>query len=164
MAAEALPELHPDLAPAAFLLGHWHGNGHGDYPSIDAFHFRQRLSFTHDGRAFLHYLSRTWLTDESGEDIRPAALETGFLRLRAGGDVEALLAHATGVAEVYYGRAKGGRLEMSTDAVVRTTSAKEYVAGRRLYGLVDGELMWAFDMAAMGSGLQPHIWARLQRD
>ena len=37
-----------------------------------------------------------------------------------------------------------------TDAVVRTESAKEYVAGKRLYGYVDGDLLYAFDMAAMG--------------
>ena len=50
-----------------------------------------------------------------------------------------------------------------TDAVVRTESAKEYVAGKRLYGLVEGDLLYAYDMAAMGQELQPHTWARLQR-
>ena len=47
---------------------------------------------------------------------------------------------------------------------MRTASAKEYVGGTRLYGLVDGDLLWTFDMAAMQQELQPHIWARLQRD
>jgi hypothetical protein len=46
---------------------------------------------------------------------------------------------------------------------VRTGSAKEYVAGQRLYGLVEGDLLWTFDMAAQGQELQPHIWARLRR-
>jgi THAP4-like, heme-binding beta-barrel domain len=32
-----------------------------------------------------------------------------------------------------------------------------------LYGLVDGELMWAFDMAAVDQPLQPHLSARLRR-
>ena len=36
-------------------------------------------------------------------------------------------------------------------------------AGQRLYGLVEGDLLYAYDMAAMGQELQPHIWARLQR-
>ena len=52
---------------------------------------------------------------------------------------------------------------LATDAVVRTSSAKEYVGGQRLYGLVEGDLLWTFDMAAVGQPLQPHIWARLQR-
>ena len=53
--------------------------------------------------------------------------------------------------------------EIVTDAVARTSSAKEYTAGKRLYGYVEGDLAYAFDMAAMGQELQPHLWAKLQR-
>ena len=45
------------------------------------------------------------------------------------------------------------------------------MAGKRLYGLVpnqtkEGEkdLAYAFDMAAMGQPLTPHLWAVLQWD
>ncbi|MGI8702712.1 MAG: FABP family protein [Nocardioidaceae bacterium] len=156
-------DLHPDLLPVAFLLGQWQGNGHGDYPTIEAFEFGQELGFTHDGRPFLHYFSRTWLLDEEGREVRPLALETGFLRMQPNNEVELLLVHPTGFAEIYYGSVDGARLVLSTDAVVRTSSAKEYVAGHRLYGLVEGDLLWTFDMAAQGERLQPHIWARLRR-
>jgi hypothetical protein len=47
--------------------------------------------------------------------------------------------------------------------VARTETAKEVTAGHRLYGPVRGELMWAYDMAAVGQSLQPHIWATLRR-
>jgi THAP4-like, heme-binding beta-barrel domain len=163
MPFEIPADLHPDLMPVAFLLGQWHGNGHGDYPTMDAFEFGQELGFTHDGRPFLHYFSRTWLVGPDGADGRPLALETGFLRPQPGNEVELLLTHQSGVAEIYYGTVDGPRLTLSTDAVVRTASAKEYVAGQRLYGLVEGDLLWTFDMAAVGQSLQPHIWARLQR-
>lgn len=163
MSFEGPADLHPDLLPVAFLLGHWRGNGHGDYPTIEAFQFGQELGFTHDGRPFLHYFSRTWLVGEDHEPGRPLALETGFLRMRPDNEVELLLAHPTGFAEIYYGAVDGARLVLSTDAVVRTSSAKEYAAGHRLYGLVEGDLLWTFDMAASGERLQPHIWARLQR-
>jgi hypothetical protein len=156
------PDLHPDLMPIAFLLGHWQGNGHGDYPTIEKFEFRQEAGFTHDGRPFLHYLSRTWLTDEEGNDVRPLAIETGFFRPKPD-SLEVVLSHPTGYAEVYYGEVDGAKIEMTTDAVVRTATAKEYTAGHRLYGLVEGDLLWTFDMAAMGQPLQPHIWARLKR-
>ena len=74
-----------------------------------------------------------------------------------------VLAHNTGFVEVWYGTAEGGKLEITTDAVARTETAKEYVAGKRLYGNVEGDLLYAYDMAAMGQALQPHLWARLKR-
>ncbi|MGH3472989.1 MAG: FABP family protein [Nocardioidaceae bacterium] len=160
-----IPEnLHPDLMPVAFLLGHWHGDGHGDYPTIEKFEFGQEAAFTHDGRPFLHYFSRSWLVDADGNEVRPLALETGFLRPRPDGAVEFLLTHPTGIAEIYYGTVEGAKIEMATDAVVRTQSAKAYTAGQRLYGLVEGDLLWTFDMAAVGQPIRAHIWARLKRD
>jgi THAP4-like, heme-binding beta-barrel domain len=156
-------DLHAEVMPLAFLLGHWQGNGHGDYPTIEKFSFAQELAFTHDGRPFLHYLSRTWLLDDEGNSVRPLAVETGFFRPQPDGEVEVLLTHPTGVAEVYFGTIDGAKLELRTDAVARTASAKEYSAGQRLYGLVEGDLLWTFDMAAVGQPLQSHIWARLQR-
>ena len=46
--------------------------------------------------------------------------------------------------------------------VARTATAKEYTAGHRLYGLVDGDLLWTFDMAAVGHPLTSHLSARLK--
>jgi hypothetical protein len=159
-----LPDnLHPDAAPLAWMLGTWRGNGHGDYPTIEPFQFGQELIFTHDGRPFFHYFARSWIVDEDGEKVRDAALETGFVRFRGEGKVEVVLAHSTGIVEIWYGEAEGGKLEIVTDAVARTESAKEYVAGKRLYGNVEGDLLYAYDMAAMGQSLQPHLWARLKR-
>jgi hypothetical protein len=145
------------------MLGTWRGNGHGDYPTIEPYQFGQELIFTHDGRPFFHYFSRSWIVDEAGETVREAALETGFVRCRPEGRVELLLTHSTGFVEIWYGEAGDGKLELQTDAVVRSESAKDYAAGHRLYGNVEGDLLYAFDMAAMGQSLQPHTWARLQR-
>jgi hypothetical protein len=47
--------------------------------------------------------------------------------------------------------------------VARTSTAKEYNAGKRLYGLIDGDLGWAYDMAAVGQPLQSHVSAQLKR-
>jgi hypothetical protein len=159
-----LPQnLHPDCGPVAWMLGRWGGRGHGDYPTIDAFQYGQELVFTHDGRPFFHYFSRSWIVDESGEKVREAAQEAGFLRCKPGGKVELLLSHNTGFVEIWYGDAGDGKLDLTTDAVVRTESAKEYTGGKRLYGNVEGDLLYAYDMAAMRQPLQPHLWARLVR-
>ena len=76
-----------------------------------------------------------------------------------------MLAHNTGFVEIWYGEIhpEQPRFEIATDAVARTATAKEYVGGRRLYGYVNGDLMYAYDMAAVGQELQPHTDAQLVR-
>ena len=49
------------------------------------------------------------------------------------------------------------------DAVVRTSTAKEVTAGKRLYGLIGADLGWAYDLAAVGQPLQSHVSAQLKR-
>jgi hypothetical protein len=162
------PPEHPDLAPLSFLIGRWQGFGKGAYPTIEPFDFIQELTFTHNGKPFLGYTSRSWLLQPDGTRGRPLGTETGYWRPQPGNHVEVLLAHPTGIAEIYLGEVSGTRVEMATDAVARTASAKPVTAGKRLYGLVDSQregekdLAYAFDMAAMGQPLQPHLWARLE--
>ena len=55
------------------------------------------------------------------------------------------------------------RWEIATDAVVRSPAAKDVRGGKRLYGIVDGALLYAADLAAMGQPLQSHLSARLER-
>ena len=156
-------DLAPQCAPVAWLLGTWRGEGVGGYPTIDDFRFEQELTFTQNGKPFLAYSSRSWILDVEGARVRPAAVETGYWRVHEGGRLEVLLSHPTGFAEIWEGSVDGPRIEIRTDMVARTASAKEYTGGHRLYGLVEGELMWAYDMAAMGEPLQPHLSARLAR-
>ncbi len=78
-------------------------------------------------------------------------------------EIEVSIVHPGGVNEFYLGRAKGPRIDLSTDAVMRTASAKEYVAATRLYGLVDNHLLWAWDIAALGQDLRTHASGRLAR-
>ncbi len=169
----SVPAVVPDaLAPLSWLLGTWVGVGVGGYPTIESFRFGQEITVGCDGRPFLSYVSRTWLLDDDGNQVRPLATESGFWRVQPENQVELLLAHPTGYAEVWVGevtvtgienaRITGARAELRTDVVARTASAKEYTAGSRLYGLVDGELMWAYDMAAVSQPLTPHLSARLK--
>jgi hypothetical protein len=163
MPFEIPPNLHPNLHKFAWLLGRWEGGGDGDYPTIEPFKFRQVLLFQQDGRPFIHYMAKAVVVDDEGQKVRDAAQETGFLRCQEDGSVEMLLTHNTGFAELWHGQVDGAKLELKTDAVVRTETAKPYVAGHRLYGLVEGDLWFAFDMAAMDQELQPHLWGKLVR-
>jgi nitrobindin-like protein len=158
------PELHPALRRLLPYVGTWRGRGHGGYPTIDDFLYAQEVRFSHDGRPFLRYESRSWLIDESGKPVRPAAREAGWWRAVPDTDeLEVLLTHPTGFLELYLAKVDGTQVEMVTDAVVRTSTAKEVRAGHRLYGIVEGALMYAYDMAAVGQPLQPHLSARLER-
>ncbi len=162
------PDLHPALLGLLPYVGLWRGRGRGGFPTIDDFDYAQEIRISHDGRPFLHYESRAWLLDEQSRPIRPSGREIGWWRPvmadgRATDDIEALMISPTGVMELYLGRTKGTQLEMVTDAVVRTSTAKEVTAGHRLFGIVEGALLYAQEMAAVGQPLSPHLSARLIR-
>jgi hypothetical protein len=159
------PDLHPALLPFLPLIGVWRGTGQGGYPTLaDDFSYGQQVRFAHDGRPFLSYEARSWLIGPDGEVVRPAAREVGWWRPGEGKTFEVLLAHPTGFVEIYYGTAKTTtQWELSTDVVARTHTAKEVSGNHRLYGIVEGDLLYAVDMAAVGQPLQPHLSARLSR-
>ncbi|MDT7550832.1 MAG: hypothetical protein QOE84_3226 [Actinomycetota bacterium] len=158
------PGLHVALTNLQWLVGTWWGFGVGGYPTIEGFRFEQEIVFSHDGRPFLKYESRSWLIDDDGNRIRPAASELGWWRPGAtANELEVLLAHHTGIVEVYVGDMAFHKIELATDVVARTQTAKEVNALKRLYGKVEEDLAYAIDMAAEGQQLQAHLSARLQR-
>lgn len=157
-------DLHADCVPIAWLLGRWEGAGVGDYPTIEAFRFGQELTFGYTpGKPFLSYVSRSWILDEDGTLVRPAAAETGYWRPQPEGKIEVLLTHPTGFVEIYLGDVEPAKIELATRGVLKTETAKDYRSGHRLYGLVEGRLMYVYEMAAMGHDLQPHLSAELKR-
>ena len=117
-------------------------------------------------------LSRTLGDGDPGPAMLPASGDRPFqtadavetLRNAAGGfDIEVSLIHPGGVHELYLGQVKGPRIDLATDAVMRSATAKEYAAATRIYGLVEGALLWAWDIAALGQDLRTHASGRLER-
>ncbi|MBK6886595.1 MAG: FABP family protein [Tetrasphaera sp.] len=156
--------INPQIAPLAWLVGRWEGAGVVGYPTMEtARNFGQEVLVTHDGRPFLEWQSRTWLLNEDGTPQRASARESGFWRVGPDGEAELLLVHPTGILELYYGSVEPARITLRTDSVMRSPHAKEYNSATRLYGLVDSQLMWAMDMAAMGQPLLAHVSATLRR-
>jgi nitrobindin-like protein len=160
------PNLHDRCLSLLPLIGVWRGEGEVVYPSIDGpYRFGQQITFAHDGRPFLFYEARSWLLSEAGDVIRPAARETGFWRPQEDDTIEVLLTHNTGIMELYYGKPRNQTSwEFSTDAVVRTSTAKDVTAAQRLYGVVNnGDLAYVEERAMVGYPLQPHTSAHLTR-
>jgi THAP4-like, heme-binding beta-barrel domain len=115
-------------------------------------------------------LARTRIEGDPGPGMLPGIGSQPFTTAQSvetlrGSDgsfpLEVALAHPTGVSEVYVGRVAGPRIDLATDAVMRTAGAKEYTAATRLYGLVEQHLLWAWDIAALGQELRTHASARL---
>lgn len=192
--------LPADLVPLSWVIGVWEGTGVIDFPVGDdrlRGEFAHRMSFSHDGGAFLNYSATATLLDADGAPSAPLISEVGFWRLsrpatdadpgpallpaqaeasaRTVDDVELLrvdgggfpievsIAHSDGMLELYLGEVNGPRIDISSDAIVRGAGAKEYGAATRLFGLVDGHLLWAWDIAALGTPLRSHASARLAK-
>jgi THAP4-like, heme-binding beta-barrel domain len=155
----AKADLHPGLLKLSWLLGAWRGHGRGDYPDIDEYSYGQELTFSHHGQPVLDYSSRLWSLD----DDHLIASESGFLRPQPDGTVEALFTQSGGVVELAYGTYEGVKLELASDFVARSATGEQVTGVHRLYGLVEGVLLYAIDKSAGGHELQPHQWGRLYR-
>ncbi len=113
--------------------------------------------------------------DQSDADVGPgmraaeivpalkSADEVEALRNESGGfDITATIAHPGGISELYYGTIKGAVIELATDLVMRGKQSKEYTAATRLYGLVNGNLFFRWDVQE-GGELKPHASAALSK-
>lgn len=188
--AFVLPEgLAPEVYPLAWLVGRWHGEGVVGYPGVEETAFTQDVVFDHDGGPYLSYTSTIRLVvapddaaalvgeppadaDVAVEDGPVWSTESGYWRVpperpaELSADqfpVEVLLADPAGHVALYLGAVGNGRVDLASDLIARTATSAEISAAKRLYGLVNGELMWAHDLAAFGQPMQSYASARLAR-
>ncbi|MDC7123403.1 FABP family protein [Cellulomonas fimi] len=190
--AFVLPEgLAPEVYPLAWLVGTWTGEGVVGYPGIEETAFTQEVVIDHDGGPYLSYTSTIRLVvapDDAAALDDDAALrdgpatsdgpgpvwstESGYWRVPPerpdglGADqhpVELLVSDPSGHVAVYVGEVGKGRIDLASDLIARTATGAEVTAGKRLYGLVQGDLMWAHDIAAFGQPMQSYASARLSR-
>jgi hypothetical protein len=161
--------MHEALAPIAFLLGTWRGEGTGNYPTIAGFSYGEEIRFWEVGKPFLAYTQRTWaLADEQGQSLppgtRPMHSEAGYWRPQPGGHLEVVLAHPTGVAEIQEGAVKDGTITLAATALALTSSAKQVDALTRRFELAEPDVLrYEIGMAAAGQPLQVHLRAELHR-
>ena len=157
-----LPEL---VQPFAWLIGTWRGEGVGGYPTLEQdFRFGEEITFACPGKPLLTFTSRSWALD----DNRPLSLQTGFWRPTSATEVEVILTVASGLVEILYGNLVDGpsgvHVELHSDVIARTATAKEVTADKRMYAVRGGKLMYAQEMAAVGlKEIHPHLSAALDR-
>jgi hypothetical protein len=151
--------LHDAVAPLAFLLGRWAGEGRGSYPTIEPFDYGEEITLSHVGKPFLAYAQRTWSLD----DGRPLHAETGYWRCPSSSHVELVVAHPTGVVEVSEGPLTSTSVVLSSTTVTGTGTAKTVAAVIRRIHVQEGRLDYDLDMAAVGVALTGHLTATLHR-
>lgn len=117
-------------------------------------------------------LSRAQTEGDPGPGLLPGVGPQPFTTARSveslrnasdGFDIEVSILHPGGVSELYVGQVKGPRIDLATDAVMRSATSKEHTASTRIYGLVDNHMLWAWDLAALGQELATHASGRLAR-
>jgi len=154
--------LHPLCASIAFLLGEWHGEGHGGYPAMTPFAYREEMRVWHTGKAYLAFEQRTWQTDgdKAGREIHG---ELGYLRCLEGGGIELTVAMASGHVEVSTGSVEGTRITLASVAVLDAPSAAAVTAVARTWWLEGDVLRYDLEMSAMGQPMTWHLAAELRR-
>ena len=178
--------LAPEVYPLAWLVGTWRGEGVVDYPGIDEATFTQEIVIDQRRRA----VPVVHVDDPADRGARrtPAALEStraarrpvwqtesGYWRIPPERPTDWGLTdgpapgRAAGRGPVGARRrctsARSARAA-STWSATRSSaraSGADVSAGKRLYGLVNGELMWAHDIAAFGHPMQSYASGRLAR-
>ena len=154
--------VHPQLLGLAWLLGSWEGECNASWPGLGDVHLGQRVDFSTNGGPYLHYLCQTYWLGDDGQPSKPFSMETGFWFPHDDATVDVVLADADGWTENYTGTIQGAKIELTTDIVARIKTADEpYTGGSRLYGNVNGQLMWTWDCAAANVPLQPFMWSTL---
>jgi len=89
------------------LIGEWSGTGQGEFPTIEPFEYLETITFSTDGRPFLHYEQKTKRRNAGQTDFIPSHWESGFLRLLPNGQVELVNAQGSGRLERLAGSLEG---------------------------------------------------------
>lgn len=170
---DELAGVHRDIAHLSWLVGSWGGFGVGSMPGGQHFRYEEIVQFATDGRPFLEYRSQSWIVDDDGNHIRPSHTESGYLRPAPGNGVEAVICNPLGIAELWLGtvtvntmenaRITGATLKVHAANYVRTPTAPAIDSGTRMYGLANGDLFVAFDMALPGHAESSHTAIQMKR-
>lgn len=146
------------------LAGTWEGRGAGDYPTIEAFEYEERIRFdVDDSYPLIHYEQKTHLIP-SGE---ASHWESGFIRPLDDGSIDWSSAQDSGRVEVLRGGLveANGEIRLVLDSIVLDHDPR-LVSTHRTFTLRGDRLSYIVRMSTRTTPeprLGQHLTAQLER-
>jgi hypothetical protein len=147
------------------LEGNWQGEGHGGYPTIESFDYRERLTFTRRDEATLAYNQRTEKHMEGAEEYITSHWENGFISILENGDLELVNAQSGGRGEVLTGHIERIDSMIRLHFVSKTMmNDARMVATARRFELEGDQLRYEMEMSTIKvNQLTQHLSITLER-
>lgn len=158
MSRERTPSLHPHLAPLAFLLGTWRGEGKGEFHTVEPFSFEEKIRFSHRGGPWLVYEQRARSTAD-GELLHA---EMGFWRPLGEGRVDAYVALNAG-SDFSEGTVLGTTVTLRSTTTRMGEGIEEVTRLERRYEVADDTLTYEISLGTEGQAFGWHVGGRLAR-
>jgi hypothetical protein len=147
------------------LAGTWHGDGTGEYPTIESFNYREKLTFERRGETSLFYLQRTERFVEGQVKPITSHWESGFIEALETGELQLANIQVGGRGEIL-----AGRIERTNHAIKLLFKSESLSNDERMVNTtrvfeLDGDIL-RYEMAMATTrvgGLTMHVFATLKR-
>ena len=149
------------------LVGVWHGEGRGGFPTVDPFRYRETLVFESIGpEPIVHFQQKTWLISDDDRNDEFLHWESGFLIVQSEGQIDLLNAQNSGRVEVLSGQmcvSGAGKTRLSCESVVHGHDGR-MVATTRVFNHHQNALAYTVGMATTQVGqVTQHLQCALAR-
>ena len=102
-------------------------------------------------------------TTKDSKESEHLHLEQGYLRPKPEGQLEALIAHSTGIVELSLGKITETGIQLESTQISLSPTAKQVDSLKREIEIEDGILSYRLYMQAVGQPKSPHLTAQLSR-
>jgi len=158
---------NPTTAGEIFELleGSWQGEGHGSYPTIESFNYRERLTFTLRDEFTLAYEQRTEMRMQGSDEYVTSHWENGFITILENEALELVNAQSGGRGEVLTGKIEVLDSMIRLHFVSKTMmNDARMVATARRFELEGDQLRYEMEMSTTKvNHLAQHLSISLER-
>lgn len=147
------------------MEGIWRGQGHGEFPTIDPFDYRETLIFTRRDGLPLAYDQRTYKRNKGQIEFVTSHWENGFIRILENEELELVNAQSGGRAEILIGHIEKLNSVIRMSFVSKALlNDKQVVSTARTFELKGDTLHCEMKMATTKiDRLMQHLTSTLQK-